>query len=143
MDDRVGKATWFDLMAADAVDAMAFYEGLFGWKFLRMKEPALRDYWVIQAGGELIGGLRQSSYASQTTRASEDKGLPSEALRRESAQEGPVIYFTVKELMPAVARARELGASLVGDRMDLGEDRGSYQWIKDRQKNVIALWGPK
>jgi len=122
MDDRVGKATWFDLMATDAVDAMAFYEGLLGWKFLRMKEPALADYWLIQAGDELIGGLRQTG---------------------KTPEGGPVIYFTVHELSPAVARARELGAKTVGERVELGADRGCYQWITDRQKNTVALWAPR
>ena len=38
-----------------------------------------------------------------------------------------MIYFTVNELAPAVARARELGATTVGERVELGADRGCYQ----------------
>jgi predicted enzyme related to lactoylglutathione lyase len=49
----------------------------------------------------------------------------------------------VEKLDPAVTRAKELGAELVGPRMVLGEQRGVYQWIRDREKNLVALWAPQ
>ena len=125
--ERVGKATWFDLPTMDATDAMAFYEGLLGWKFLRMKDPVLADYWLIQKGDELIGGLRE------TVRDNVSK----------FDADAPVVYFTVENLEASVTRARELGAKLVGERVDLGEGRGSFQWLRDRQNNLVALWAPE
>lgn len=124
---RIGRSFWFDIPAADPVDAMAFYEGLFGWTFLRLKDDAVKDYWVIQKDRDLIGGLRQTTGDNAA----------------KTAAETPVLYFTVAELSPAVARARELGAKIVGQRVDMGEERGSTQHLRDRQNNLIALWAPK
>ena len=123
VEKRIGKSYWFDLTAADARDAMSFYEALFGWIFLRMNDSPLSDYWVIQAGDELIGGLRQTP-----------GGKP--------AADGPVLYFTVDDLGCAAARARELGGKLVGEPVDLGKGRGSYQWFRDREQKLAALWAP-
>jgi predicted enzyme related to lactoylglutathione lyase len=121
-----GQSNWFDLPAVDIVDAMSFYEGLLGWKFLKLGDDAVPDYWVIQAGNEMIGGLRQT---------------PAGSLKKDGA--APVIYFTVEVLEPAVKRARDLGAEIVGEKVVMGDERGRYQWLRDRQENLIALWAPK
>lgn len=123
----IGKSYWFDLPARDLLDAMSFYEGLFGWKFMRMSDPTLENYWVIEKNGETIGGLRKTTLDNQ----------------RKKEADGPVLYFTVEKLEPAVVRAKELGAEIVGQRTELGKERGSYQWIRDREKNLIGLWGPQ
>lgn len=121
MDNRVGKSFWFDLSAADVDDAKAFYEGLFNWHFLRLSDSTIPDYWVIQAGQDLIGGIR--------------KGAPEKTSRNT-----PLLYFTVNDLAAASARVRELGGTLEGSRVDIGKKRGSYQWARDREGNLIALW---
>lgn len=120
---RIGKSYWFDLPAVDMADARAFYEGLFGWEFLRLSDDALPDYWVIQAGEELIGGLRH---------------VP----RVQKADGTPVLYFTVADLEASSGRVRELGGTLVGERVNLGKNRGLYQWFRDREGNLAALWAP-
>src|SRR5688572_16119634 len=120
-DNRVGKSYWFDLPAADVDDAKSFYEGLFNWKFLRLSDSVLPDYWVIQAGDELIGGIRK-------------------AVPEKTAKNAPVLYFTVKNLAGASSRVRELGGKLEGAPVNLGKKRGSFQWVRDREGNLIALW---
>lgn len=122
-----GKSRWFDLPARDVVDAMSFYEGLFGWKFLRLSEPVLEDYWVIEKDGDWIGGLRAAALDNEAKRGCD----------------APVIYVTVERLAPAAARAKELGAELVGGRVELGARRGAYQRFRDREKNLLALWAPE
>ena len=42
----------------------------------------------------------------------------------------------------AQRRAKELGAVIIGEIVDLGKGRGLYQWIRDREGNLIGLWGP-
>jgi len=98
-----------------------FYEGLFHWKFLLMQDDAVKDYWVIQAGEELIGGIRK---------------MPS--INADMA--GPVLYFTVDDLDAYTVRIKELGGTLVGERVQLGNKGGFYQWFRDREKNLVALW---
>ena len=121
----VGRSAWFDLPAADLADAMSFYEGLFGWQYRQMDNSALTNYVMIESDGELIGGLRRTP-----------RGDPPH-----EASGAPILYFTVDNLDEKVARAKELGALLEGSRVELGNDRGRYQWIRDRAGNVIGLWG--
>jgi uncharacterized protein len=121
--DRIGKTSWFDLLVNDPINARSFYEGLFNWKFLLMNESPVSDYWVIQAGEELIGGIRQTSAGP-------------------SGHSTPILYFTVDDLDSYSNRVKELGGKLIGEPVDLGKDRGSYQWFRDREQNVVALWAP-
>ena len=120
---RVGKTNWFDLPVKDVVNARSFYEGLFNWQFLLMNDSPVTDYWVIQAGEDLIGGIRKV-----------EKGIDSPS--------APVLYFTVDDLDVYSQRIRDLGGKLVGERVDLGKKRGCYQWFRDRENNVVALWAP-
>jgi len=121
---KSGRSFWFDLPAAVPHDAMAFYEGLFGWTYKRLSDPIIENYWVIEKDGDLIGGIRQSD-------APRSRGKDAEA---------PVLYFTVDHLGESIQRARDLGAQLVGERVEMGKHRGCYQWIRDRQGNLVALW---
>ncbi len=124
LKNMIGKTYWFDLPATDTIDARSFYEGLFDWKFLRLGDDRLSDYWAIQAGEELIGGLRQTADSTRAAAA-------------------PVIYFTVDNIDAYASRVCELGGTLVGERIDLGKNRGSYQWFRDRAQNLVALWAPE
>src|ERR1035441_5825106 len=93
---KAGRTSWFDVTVADLADAMSFYEGLLGWKYQQMKDSPLADYVMIDAGGTLIGGLRKVPKGAATPAS------------------GPVLYFTVESLAPKMARAKELGAEIVG-----------------------------
>src|SRR5690242_7699154 len=120
-----GHTDWFDIPVGNLADAMSFYEGLLGWKYQKMQDSPLPDYVMIDADGKLIGGLRKVSAPSGS----------------HPKKETPILYFTVEKLQPKIARAKELGAEIVGQRVDLGHDRGCYQWIRDREGNLIGLWG--
>jgi len=106
---------------------MSFYEGLLNWKYRQMEDSPLSRYVMIDIDGTLIGGLRQVS-----------KPLP-----RIPDVTAPIIYFTVDVLTTKVIRAKELGAEIVGTSIDLGKERGCYQWIRDREGNLIGLWAPR
>lgn len=121
---RYGKTYWFDIPARDLLDAMSFYEGLFGWSFLKLSDPVISNYYVIQQGTEMIGGIRQVSQINSGA----------------GEMTSPVLYFTVDDLSKSVNRAKDLGAQLVGERVDMGKERGAYQWLRDREGNLIALW---
>jgi len=136
MENKIGRTVWFDLPVANLSDAMSFYEGLLGWKYRQMEDSPLTDYVMVEAGGQLIGGLRKV--------ASPPTPLPTgEGGRRPGEASYPILYFTVEKLDPKVARAKELGATLEGQTVNLGKDRGRYQWIRDRAGNLIGLWAPE
>jgi predicted enzyme related to lactoylglutathione lyase len=124
----IGRTDWFDLPVADLADAMSFYEGLLGWTYRQMENSPISDYVMIDVSGKLIGGLRK---------------VPKNSLTSRNDLSGPIIYFTVDILGPKVTRAKELGAEIIGQAVDLGKDRGRYQWIQDRAGNLIALWAPQ
>jgi len=123
----IGCATWFDLPAVNVSDAMSFYTGLFGWDYLQMENSPLPDYVMIKVRDTVIGGIRRVDALP----------APSDHVAV------PLIYFTVQKLEDKITRARELGAKLVGERVELGKDRGCTQWIRDREGNVIGLWAPE
>lgn len=131
------RSVWFDLPVSDLADAMSFYEGLLGWTYRQMDDSAVSNYVMIEAGGALIGGLRKV--------ASPSLAAPSPIGRGTAKAQGeascPILYFTVEKLAEKIARAKELGAKIVGQTVDLGKDRGRYQWIRDRAGNLIGLWG--
>jgi predicted enzyme related to lactoylglutathione lyase len=55
--DKQSRFVWHDLNVEDPADARRFYGELFGWKFTG-KTPG-DDYLHIEAGGQMIGGLRK------------------------------------------------------------------------------------
>lgn len=121
MNNRHGKTNWFDLPARDIHDAMSFYEGLFGWTFARLKDNAIADYWVIQNGQELIGGLRKV------------EKIITDGI-------GPIIYITVDDLANTCQRVKDLGGKLSGENVFLNDGRGTFQWFRDREGNLLGLW---
>src|SRR5580700_7803523 len=111
-----GRTDWFDLPVADLADAMSFYEGLLGWTYRQMEDSPLSDYVMIDAGGKLIGGLRKVPSPGLPAPSPLGRGLLGEGI-------APILYFTVDILSPKIARAKELGAKIVGQTVDLGKDR--------------------
>lgn len=129
----LGGSDWFDLPVSNLSDAMSFYEGLLGWKYRQMENSPLTDYAMIEVDGKLIGGMRK--VPSPQPSPSAGRG------RSEATGEGsPILYFTVQTLAPKIARAKELGAQIVGQTVELGNERGRYQWIRDREGILIGLW---
>ncbi len=124
MNTRIGKTFWFDLPARDLVDARSFYEALFNWQFLKLDSGSPQDYWAIQSGDDLIGGLRQTT-------------------EKIGSSQGPILYFTVDDLNGYKKRIKDLGGELVGDAVVIGNNGGVYQWFRDREKNLLALWVPQ
>ncbi|MGL6161987.1 VOC family protein [Microbulbifer sp.] len=56
--NRHGDFIWYELMSADADRAQAFYGELTGWRFSDSGQPG-RDYRIVNAGEEPVGGLLQ------------------------------------------------------------------------------------
>lgn len=103
---------------------MSFYEGLLGWQYRQMENTPETSYVMIEADHKLIGGLREVD--APVTPG--DKAA------------APILYFTVDDLAEKVLKAKSLGGHLVGQIVELGKDRGRYQWVKDREGNLIGLW---
>ena len=115
--NKKGTVCWFDLPVSNFNKSKGFYGELLGWSFVPMND----EYIIIQAEEDMIGGLKKAPKPV-------NKG------------ESPVMYFTVDTLAPAVEKAKQLGAELVGETVVIDNDHGTFHWIKDHDKNLIALW---
>jgi len=121
MEKTFGKTYWFELPVSDLERAKAFYASVLGWSFHKLVRTDLLNYWMIVLEGEFIGGLRKG-------KAKEKQG------------EAPVIYFHVDQLAPKIKQALSLGAQLEGGTVDLGLNRGCFQWLRDPEQNLIGFW---
>src|SRR5436190_245725 len=92
-----GTFSWVDLSTGDAAAAKSFYGGLFGWDFEDSEIPGGSVYTMCKVGGANVCAI---------------------------AEQGEVPphwnnYVTVADAGAAVARARELGASIIEDAFDV------------------------
>ncbi len=80
-----GKLVHFELPAADAGRATAFWSGVFGWEFGESAMPGMEYY---------------------TTRTGEDQGG---AVLSSEGPFGIVVYFDTDDIEASIAKVRELG----------------------------------
>src|SRR5437660_579438 len=121
MTPKAGEIVWFDIPVKDFETAKSFYGELLGWKFEPMGDAKKTSYWMIKIGDETIGGFRK----------------PEEAIKKGDT---PIIYFSVPKLDTFVTRAKKLGGTLVGERVDIGDDMGCYHWLRDHDGNLFGIW---
>ena len=119
-----GTVNWVEISVPDRSKIMAFYEQLFGWKFATGKEnrPATPadDYPHIALGDRMIGGL------------------PGPEQRDPNAPPHMLAYFSTSDVAASTAKAKSLGASVVVDVMDIGEN-GKISVLSDPQGAFFAL----
>lgn len=99
--DELGFPCWQDLLTPDVAAAEAFYGELFGFSFDHQMAP----YSVAQLGQDGIFGIGPL----------------------EAGEEALWVQYTlVPQLDPVLAKAKELGASQVGEVMELGFGRSAH-----------------
>ena len=128
-----GMPSWIDLSTPDQAGAKAFYSELFGWTYT--DNPISADdqsqfYSMAQIGEETAGGIFTLSNEMA------EAGMP------------PCwqLYFTVAEVDASVARAVELGGSVLQEPFDVepapGMAVGRVAVIQDPGGAVACLWQP-
>lgn len=110
-----------DLAAADTEAAKAFYAELFGWD----AGDVYREWIPFSLDGKLVAGLLEQPDAQRGA------GIPSNW----------VSYVSVTDADSTVARAVELGGTVVAPPADIGEG-GRMGVLADPQGAVFALWQP-
>ena len=111
-----------ELHTGDRPRAHEFYTKLFGWKLQDMPMPGGGTYTMIDVGGGTGGGMMKSPMP----------GAPPQWLA----------YVGVDDIHASTKKARELGAKIVADVMEVGE----YGWmsvITDPTGATLAMWQPK
>lgn len=117
-----GTFSWADLATTDVDGAKDFYRRLFGWE-PEDRAGAAGGYTILRLAGDAVAGLYGQSDEPLTS------GFPSRWL----------CYVTVDSVDEAVARAAELGGTVVNGAVDV-EDAGRMAVIADPRGARLALW---
>jgi len=109
-----------ELHTKDIVKAKAFYGRLFGWQLQDAPMGDGMTYTLIAVGEGTGGGMMNDSDAPPHWMA----------------------YVGVDDIEAMTKRAKELGATVLQDVMEVG-DYGFMSVIRDPTGAVLALWKPK
>lgn len=110
-----------ELHTKDLAKAKAFYSKLFGWQLQDMPMPGGGGTYTMIGVGEGVGG-----------------GMMANA----DAPPHWLAYVGVDDIAASTKRAKELGATIVQDVLEVGE-YGTMSIIRDPTGATLALWKPK
>ena len=111
-----GDLGWSELTTTDAAAAADFYSALVGWE--KKGEP-MPGYHIFGRAGEMLGGITNLKEGCTTP-----CWMP---------------YITVDDLDATLAKAEELGATIILPPMDIPNDGGRIAIIKDPQEVMTGL----
>ncbi len=117
---KIGTIGWNELITKDKESSIQFYTQLFGWTTESMEMPGGESYTMFKKNGEMVGGC---------------------VTPPGDAQDAPgmwMSYIGVEDLDAAVSKARELGAKICQERVDI--PMGSFAIIMDPQGATFAFW---
>ena len=120
-----GRFVWYDLMTTDPEAAKAFYTAVAGWGTETWDSSGM-PYTMWTASGKPIGGTMK---------------LPDEAVAG-GARPHWISYVDVPDVDATVARARELGATVVVPPRDI-PTVGRFSVFNDPQGATIAAFTPE
>jgi len=110
----IGTFCWIDLGTTDLAGAEAFYGGLFGWEF----EDVGGEYTMCRLDGKDVTGMHEHS---------QEEGVHWSS------------YISVDDVEAATARAKDLGATVIVEPLDVtGAARMSV--IRDPSGAEVSLW---
>ncbi len=111
-----------ELQTKDLAAAKAFYGRLFGWKLDDISMAGGETYTMINVGEGTGGGMFMNP----------DPKVPPQWLA----------YVGVDDIRVMTQKARDLGATVARDVMEIGE-HGWMSVIVDPTGAVLAMWQPK
>ena len=115
---------WFEIPVADIDRAQRFYETLLA-RSMRREAMGPQTLAVFEYDDGIGGALIQSATAPKP------------------GTDGALVYLNAKPSLDAVlSRARELGATVLQDKLELPRDIGFIAQIVDSEGNRIGLHSP-
>ena len=120
-----GLFAWADVAQADPAAGAGFYGAVFGWEAAQGSPDESMPYWMFTKDGKLTAGMG---------------GLSPDQLE---AGQPPVwsSYINVDDIDDTVARAEELGATIIMPAMQIFGS-GKMAFIQDPQGAMVGLWQP-
>ena len=116
-----GTFSWVDLTTSDADAAKDFYVALFGWELEYNTIPVGWAYTMCKVGGEEVAAIPPSTDMAPPHWNS---------------------YVTVASADDAVARAKELGATIIEEAFDVME-AGRLALFADPAGATLCVWQPR
>ncbi|MBN2082670.1 VOC family protein [bacterium] len=104
-----------EIPAKDISASMAFYAGLFGWKFNAL--PTGR-YAYFHTAGEIHGALSADDAPGQ----------------------GVIVYLEVADIEATLEEIKYSGGSIVTKKTMITKEEGYYARFADPSGNVLGLW---
>lgn len=120
---NVSTIVWWEIESPDPEAFQRFCTALWDWRF----EPAFvdtelgADYWIIQAGGQGIGGLQRAATPARP-------------------HPGARVYVAVADLEATLDRAVEHGGVIRRHRAALGGDDRWFAVVDDPSGVSFGLW---
>lgn len=111
-----GKLVHFEIPAADAGRAKAFWSGVFGWEFGDSAMPGM-EYYMVRTGEEQGGAV-----------------YPSEEL----VGKGPLVYFDTDDIDASIAKVRD-GGGRADDKQPIPHV-GWFARCHDTEGNAFSLF---
>ena len=121
-DKTPGVFAWNEIVTRNKEDSMGFYAKLFGWTTDTMEMPGGATYTMFKQGERPVAGCVEP---------------PPDAAE---APEMWLSYINVEDLDAAVSKAKDLGAKICKERVDL--PIGSFAIVNDPNGATFALWQP-
>ena len=118
-----GTFCWAELLTTDAQAAKRFYTGLFGWGYQEVPIGENAYYTMFEVGGKWISALHQMGPEQAA------QGIPPNWLS----------YISAESADRMVARARELGATVLTEPFDVF-DSGRMGVVQDPTGAVVGIW---
>jgi uncharacterized protein len=116
-----GAFSWNELQSRDGDGSKAFYKSVFGWDEVTHEvPPPAGSYTEWKLNGNTIGGM-----------------LPMPAMVPAEVPTCWVVYFAVADLDESLAKAQELGATMIVPPMQV--DAGRFSLITDPHGATLAL----
>jgi uncharacterized protein len=112
-----GTFCWVDLSTPDPAAAKGFYAEILGWEH--------SDELIVRVGGHPVAAVAEQSAGEQ------ERGVPAHWNS----------YVRVEDADASIARAGDLGATVVGDAFDIG-DSGRIGAIIDPTGAAVFMWEP-
>ena len=118
----------FDIHADQPERAIAFYSGLFGWKFDKWAGPT--PYWLITTGPDSQPGINGGLAPRQGPRPTESQPLNAYGCT-----------VAVDNLDALIAKTPSLGGSIVMPKMPI-PSVGWLAYAKDTEGNIFGMMQP-
>ena len=110
----------FEIPVENPERAVQFYSDAFGWRIQKWDGP--QDYWLVDTGDG-------------------EPGINGGIMRRTPPFDRVVNTVNVDDIDAATARVKDLGATLVGEKLTI-PDIGYLQYAQDPGGNIFGMMQP-